>query len=388
MEQALADPLLKGLDIGRAEIQEFVAASPGMVRALLRLHAARRDTRAAVDAETDESRLDPLETVRAFIQDRRNHFPEIETRAETIADELRLAAPDFFAGVGERLRTRHNLTVRVLPADVMPELLRRVDLHGRQLQLSELLPPASRSFQVAYQLALMEGRAEIDAVAGSAALPDAVSERLLVQNLASYFAAALMMPYARFHAASEATGYDLDLLQCRFGAGFEQVAHRLTTLQRSGARGVPFFMVRVDRAGNFSKRFSAGGFHFSRHGGHCALWNLHGAFESPARLHRQLIEMEDGTRYLTVARAHRAYAHTFGGIAPEYAIALGCEARHAHALVYAQGIDLAGEAAPIGLGCEICERIACPQRARPPAARALVVDERQRGRSPISFNID
>lgn len=384
--QALADPLLKGLDIGRAEVQEFVATSPGIAQAILRLRGAFREARGAEAGAPEPEGEGPLEAVRAFIQDRRNHFPELEARAEALADELRLAAPDFFAAVSDRLRARHGLTVRILPADVMPELLRRLDLHSRQLQLSELLDPASRSFQAAYQLALVEARADIDAVVARAAMPDTPAERLLVQNLANYFAAALMMPYGRFHTACEATGYDVDLLQARFGAGLEQVAHRLTTLQRPGARGIPFFLVRVDRAGNISKRFSAGGFHFSRHGGNCPLWTLHKAFERPGQILRQLIEMEDGTRYVSIARTVRAYAQPYGGIRPEYAIALGCEARHAHGLVYARGLDLdTSEAMPIGLGCELCERPHCRQRARPPANRSLIIDEKQRGPNPVQF---
>lgn len=384
--QALADPLLKGLDIGRAEVHDLVAASPGVAQALLRLHAAARDVRdAGAPARVEDA--GPLDAVRAFIQDRRNHFPDLEARAETLADELRLAAPDFFAAVSDRLRARHNITVRVLPADVMPDHLRRLDLHARQLQISELLDAASRSFHAAYQLAMIEARADIDAIAGRSGLAEQAAQRLLVHNLANYFAAALMMPYGRFHSACEATGYDLDLLQARFGAGLEQVAHRLTTLQRPGARGVPFFLVRVDRAGNVSKRFSAGGFHFSRSGGNCALWSLHAAFERPGRIHRQLIEMEDGARYLSIARTVRAYAQPYGGIRPEYAIALGCEARQARPLVYARGLDLdAGGATPMGLGCEVCERPHCAQRAGPPAGRRIIIDEKQRGPSPFEFS--
>ena len=386
--EALSDPLLKGLDVGRAEVQEFVANSPGLAQALARMRAALREARRGdVEEPRDEAAAGPLEIVRAFIEDRRNHFPELETRAESLADDLRLAAPDFFAAVGDRLRARHGLTVRVLPADVMPELLRRLDLHGRQLQLSELLDAASRSFQAAYQLALSEAHADIDAIVERAAMPDAASHRLLVQNLANYFAAALMMPYGRFHTACEATGYDLDLLMARFGAGLEQVAHRLTTLQRPGMRGVPFFLVRADRAGNISKRFAAGAFPFSRHGGSCPLWSLHAAFERPGRILRQIIETEDGGKYLTLARTVRAYAQPFGGTRPEYAIALGCDVRHAHGLVYARGLDLdAGEATPVGLGCALCERPQCRQRSMPPAGRRLVIDEKQRGPNPVQFS--
>jgi predicted transcriptional regulator len=85
---------------------------------------------------------------------------------------------------------------------------------------------------------------------------DRAAWRLFRRHLAGYFAAALLMPYGRFMRACEATGYDLTILQRRFNVGFEQLAHRLTTLQRVGQRGLPFFMARIDRAGQFSKRYA------------------------------------------------------------------------------------------------------------------------------------
>ena len=61
------------------------------------------------------------------------------------------------------------------------------------------------------------------------------------------------------------------------------VAHRLSTLQRPGAKGVPFFFVRVDQAGTITKRHSATRLQFARFGGACPLWNVHRAFEQPGR---------------------------------------------------------------------------------------------------------
>src|SRR5205085_6504817 len=97
----------------------------------------------------------------------------------------------------------------------------------------------------------------------------------------NYAAGAVMMPYAPFLEAAEAHRYDLDRLCSQFGASVEQVAHRLTTLNRANARGIPFFMLRVDAAGNISKRFAGEAFPFSRYGGTCPRWNLHSAFQTP-----------------------------------------------------------------------------------------------------------
>jgi predicted transcriptional regulator len=181
-------------------------------------------------------------------------------------------------------------------------------------------------------------------------------------------------------------GYDLELLQARFGAGFEQVAHRLTTLQRPGMRGVPFLMIRTDRAGNVSKRFSAVRSALASDGGGCPLWVLHAAFDRPGRIMRQVVETEDGQRYLSVARTVRTYATAYGTVKPEFTILLSCELAHARTMIYADGLDTGPAAAtPIGLGCARCGRTACRQRSLVPAGARLSVDERSRGVTPFRF---
>lgn len=77
------------------------------------------------------------------------------------------------------------------------------------------------------------------------------------------------MPYDTFHTEAEQCGYDIEYLCQVFGVGYETVASRLSTLQRPNQRGIPFTFVRVDRAGNMSKRQSATGVHFSNSGGTC-----------------------------------------------------------------------------------------------------------------------
>ena len=382
LARVLADPALIGIEVGRSELAEVAHSAPGVAQAMLRLHALLTSGPAA----RPDHEPSPVEAATQLLLDRRNHFPDLDAAAEALADELRLASAERLAGMAERLRAKHGIGVRVLPADVMPDTLRRLDLHARSLQLSEALDAASRTFAVAYQLALMELRPAIDSVVASAGLGSAANQRFAVQTLANYAAAAIMMPYARFHAAAESLGYDFELLQARFGAGFEQVAHRLTTLQRPGARGVPFFLLRVDRAGNVSKRFAAQPSALAAHGGGCPLWVVHAAFDRPGQMIRQVVVGEDGARFLTVARTVRGYTAPFGEVRPEFAIALSCDLAHARTLVYADGLDLSGaRATPIGLGCAACGRPACRQRSLPPAGARLRVDERSRGVTPFRF---
>jgi len=328
--------------------------------------------------------------VRREIERWRNHFPDLDAAAEALADELRLVGADLHAALVERLRVRHGLSIRILPIDVMPDLLRRLDLHARQLQLSETLDAPARTFALAAQLAQLEARAEIDALARGAGFADRNAERLLRRHLAGYFAAAVMMPYARFLRACEATGYDVSLLERRFGASFEQVAHRLTTLQRIGARGLAFFMARIDRAGQASKRYTgASAAPLVQAEGRCPLWRLHHAFDRPGALAVQLVELEDGTRWFTQARTTGAPGSRSDAapheVVAEFAVGLGVAAEQAGGLAAARGVNLGGAATPIGLGCRACLRPACPQRSGAPDGRALLVNDRERGLSALSF---
>lgn len=382
LRRRLADPMFADLEIDRAEVEEWLAAAPGGAEAFAR--AFDRLGAGAAAATTGDD--DPSAAVRREIERWRNHYPDLDTVAEQLADELRLGAADLYGAITERLRTRHALSIRVLPVEVMPDVLRRLDLHARQLQLSELLDPASRTFAVALQLAQHEARGEIDALVRGAGLADRGAQRLYRRHLAGYFAAAVMMPYARFLRACEATGYDPAILERRFGASFEQVAHRLTTLQRVGARGLPFFMIRIDRAGQASKRYAgASGAELVASDGRCPLWRIHHVFDRPGATTVQLVVLEDGTRHLTIARSVSPLVRGAGGATAEFAVAIGVEAALAAPLAAARGIDLSGAATPIGLGCRRCHRPACPQRAAAPAGRSLAISERERGLSALDF---
>ncbi|WCT74555.1 short-chain fatty acyl-CoA regulator family protein [Sphingomonas naphthae] len=386
MRRRLADPMFADLAIDRAEVDEWLAAAPGGATAF----ALAFDRLIAGGAGPAIGPADPEVAVERAVARWRNHFADLDAQAEAIADELRLGAGDLFGGLSERLRVKHQLSLRILPWEVMPDRLARLDLHARQLQLSELLSPGDRILEIGVQIALLEARAEIDAIVSGAGLDDRAGERLMRRRAADYFAAALAMPYGRFLRACEATGYDPDLLAARFGVGFTAIAGRLTSLQRVGARGLPFFLVAVDPAGQMVRRIAgASGSALADADGRCPLWNLHTAFTDPGRAQVQLIEEESGARWLTLARAIDRPGRGPGGVTGRIAVGIGVEASHAGVMAAARGIDLTGPGAtPIGLGCRACTRPDCPQRAHPPAGRPLRMTDRERGVNPYPFSGD
>ena len=385
LRRRLSDARFADLEIDRDEVVEWLNAAPRAAAAFARLYDAGGST-------APGSTPDPTLLARREIERWRNHFADLDAAAEALADELRLSAGDIGAAMAERLRQRHQLSLRILPTEVMPEHLRRLDLHARQLQLSEMLDPASRNFHIAIQLASLEQREAVRALSEGAGFTDRAAERLFQRHLTAYFAAALIMPYDRFVRACEATGYDLPVLQRRFGVGFEQLAHRLTTLQRVGQRGLPFFMLRVDRAGQVSKRFAgASGALVLESEATCPLWPLHAAFERAGRITADTVALEDGSRWFTLARTVQgsgAGGQGSGGTSQQadFVVALGLDAGLAGQLAAARGRSLRAEdAIPIGPGCAQCRRPDCMQRSLPPRGAKLHFDERARGLTPFEF---
>jgi len=388
LAEAFADPLFQGLAVPRHEIIQMAEDQPAAADALLRLYRAFSDRRTRDRAETGEPDDSPAEWVREHIQSRHNHFPELDALGEALAQSLEAVVPGepFETRARARLSSAHGLSVRTLPAEVMVEWTRRFDFHRRRLLLSETLGPSSRAFAVAFQLALSEHDAELTALTDAAGAPDDATRRLLKVSLTNTLAAAILMPYAAFQQTAEATGYDLARLQARFGVSYEQAAHRLTTLSRPTARGVPFFLMRVDQAGNISKRYASNAFPFSRFGGACPRWRLHSAFRTPGRVVTQIVETPDGGRWFTLARTVDRHGHDAATEGHDLAIGLGCELKHAHRLTYARGLDLnAPEVTPIGPACRLCHRHPCAERAAAPVDRALTVDDWSKSVSPYPF---
>ncbi|MFT0879608.1 DUF2083 domain-containing protein [Rhodopseudomonas palustris] len=395
LNEIFSDPLFRQIDLPKQELRDLAELCPGVTHSLQRLYAAYTEARrgetmvAAQMADREQIRYEanPIERIRDLIEANRNYFPELEQAAEAVRDELNIGSQEMFGALTDRLRERHSITTRIMPVDVMRETLRRFDRHRRQLLISELIDGPGRAFQVAFQTGLTEHGGIMDAIVHRAGGLEDQARRLYRITLGNYFAAAVMMPYAAFHAAAEQLSYDVNVLAQRFNAGFEQVCHRLTTLQRPNARGVPFFMLRVDNAGNVSKRFSSGTFPFSKFGGTCPLWNVHSTFDTPDRLLKQVIELPDGSRYFSIAQMVRRPIAPHPQPQPRFAIGLGCEIRHASKLIYAAGMDLEkAEGTPIGVNCRLCEREHCSQRAEPPITRTLILDENTRRASSFAFS--
>jgi predicted transcriptional regulator/transcriptional regulator with XRE-family HTH domain len=385
MREALADGVFT-IPPPLADLRLVASNAPALARAFLDLHRAYRQTTERL-ASLDEAlgregaaiRPSPWEEVRDFFHYCDNYIDAVDRAAEHFARDL-APGDDVLPLVREALGAA-GVTVAVEDTGD----LRRYDPVARRLTVAARAPDATRRFQLLHQVALILQRDLIEATLDLARFQTPEARDIARIGLANYFAGAALMPYRAFLAEAQAVRHDLERLADRFGASIEQVAHRLSTLQRPGLKGIPFFFVRVDQAGTITKRHSATRLQFARFGGACPLWNVHRAFETPGRFLRQLAETPDGVRYLCLARDVSKPGGAWGAPVRRYAIGLGCEIAHAPALVYADDLDLGRRFEPIGISCRICDRPDCHQRAVPPLERRLTVDLDRRGLLPYAI---
>lgn len=394
LQEVFADPLLEEHAVTTNDVREL-AESPAASRAILSLfHAYKSSVQSMRDLASqlydgrsfhgvDPAHL-PSEEASDVIQENLNYFPELEAAAEEIAHQASLDRTDLYRSIILHLRAKHGVEVVLMPVHRDRGMIRRYDPDTRTLHLSEVLPPWSRQFQVAHQLALLEATGVIDTIVERSQknLNTPESVKLCRIALANYFASALVMPYDEFYRIAEDVRYDIELLQHHYTASWEQVCHRLTTLRKPGSVGVSFHFVRVDIAGNISKRFSGTGIRFARFSGSCPRWDVHAAFLTPGRIRTQFSQMPDGKAYFCIARTIRkSYGYASGDAL--MAVGIGCPVKEARKTVYADGYDLDNleAAVPIGTTCRLCERTNCEQRAFPPLQYGLKVDENVRGRS-------
>ncbi|MEJ6504432.1 MAG: short-chain fatty acyl-CoA regulator family protein [Rhodobacter sp.] len=385
MREALADPLFT-TQPPLADLRLAASNAPALLRAFLDLHAAYRQSHerlASLDEALgrDEGAVRPSawEEVRDFFHYCDNYIDAVDRAAESFSTD---AGPDTDV-VQAAIQALGDLGIQVRSKDDVP--LRTLDSQGQELILSRRAPVATQRFQTLVQLALSIQGPLIEATLDLARFHSDAAREIAKIGLANYFAGATLMPYGRFLAAAKETRHDLERLADLFGASLEQVAHRLSTLQRPGAKGVPFFFVRVDQAGTITKRHSATRLQFARFGGACPLWNVHQAFEKPSQFLRQLAETPDGVRYLCLARDVSKSGGSFKAPLRRYAIGLGCEVSYATDLVYADGLDLRGLFEPIGISCRICPRRDCHQRSVPPIEHRLDVNPQKRGILPYEI---
>lgn len=386
MREALADPVFAKTAPPLADLRLAASNAPALARAFLDLHRAYRQTHERL-ASLDEAlgrddaslRASPWEEVRDFFHYCDNYIDAIDRAAEHFASP---ASPrqDILKTATEALAKRGiGLTFSGNPD------LRHYDPATRTLTLSDRSAGPTQRFQLLLQVALLTQNELIEATLDLARFTTPEARDIAKIGLANYFAGAALLPYRAFQQAALETRHDLERLADLFGASIEQVAHRLSTLQRPGAKGIPFFFVRVDQAGTITKRHSATRLQFARFGGACPLWNVHRAFETPGQFLRQLAETPDGVRYLCLARDVSKPGGAFHAPVKRFAIGLGCEVQHAPALVYSDGLDLKGRFDPFGISCRICERTDCHQRSVPPLERRLRVDPDRRGLLPYEI---
>lgn len=392
LREALADPVFGETVPNLSELKTLAINAPDTARALLQLYETWRKTNerlAGVDAALNRDPSAGIKTayeeVRDFFHYADNYIDPLDRAAEALAAEIGDFGPDRFNRLIAYCADTHDLRVS-LTVPVAPDLIRQYDRATRTLAINARLEPASQFFQVAGHLAQMEQTTLIADIVDKAGFKTDEARQVARLGLANYFAGALQMPYAAFHRASEALRYDIEELGHAFGASLEQVAHRLSTMQRPREKGVPFFFARVDAAGTITKRHSATALQFARFGSACPLWNVHRAFEAHGEMIRQLAETPDGNRYLCLAWSAEKRLGGYHAPVRRYAYALGCEVAHAGKLVYADGLDLARASFdPIGISCRICDRRTCPQRSVPPLAAALTIPPDRRAIVPYEI---
>ena len=373
---ALADPALAPLPPEAAV--RLAEERPDIADRLIALHAAKRDAeeRLAVAEETlvagSDARL-PWEAVRDWFHAAGNYVDPLDRAGEALAATLAAGGGIGETALAAALRD-HGIAVATDDDGDAPLACDRPGL----LVLAGALPPESRRFQIAHRLATLAFADPIAAVVAGSGLASVAARHLLELGLANYAAAALLMPYERYRAEARRVRHDIDRLSRVFGISFEQACHRLSTLQRPGAAGVPFYFCRVDMAGNITKRHSATRLQFARFGGACPLWHVHEAAAIPDRILVQQAETPDGVRYISMAKGLVKPSGRFTRAPRRFAVVLGCEASHAADFVYADAVDRAGAATPIGISCRLCPRADCDQRAFPPADRAIAVEPETR----------
>lgn len=396
IKDCLEDPLFVKEKLPLPELKEIVTRSPAFARHFLSLYRSYLEANhnyagLAQNVTGDEAvrsiegQQFPYEEVRDFFYYQSNYFHGLDCAAETLFDGEAMTPSGGETQLIDYLQRQHKIQVEI---DAEDERLRHYDKENRRLVLSKLLSVRQRLFHLAHQICLIDQEQQVNDIIASAHFVSPDSNALCKVGLANYFAGALLMPYSQFLQRAQAERYDIERLQIIFNVSFEQVCHRLSTLQRPGQIGIPFYFLRVDAAGNISKRQSASSFHFARVGGACPLWNVHEAFAQPGKILRQVAEMPDGKTYFCIART---VSRTEGGfMMPQknFAVGLGCEISHAPQLIYSAGIDLNDKdaAVPIGVSCRVCERTNCSQRAFPPIGKKIYVNENEREFLPYRFD--
>ncbi|MBP5858484.1 DUF2083 domain-containing protein [Marivibrio halodurans] len=328
-----------------------------------RLGSSAREMIALLDgARNAPTPTSPQSEVDDFIHHCDNHLPRLEEAADALRARLETSIEMLPAAIENRLVRTHGLTIRRGRANIDRRDVRRHDL----VLLDEEALDATHRFQLARTLADLELGDVTEELVADDRLTSDESRDIARRAMANYAAGALLFPYDAFHDEAEATRYDIDRLAQRFGGSFEQIAHRLVTLRRPDAQGVPFAFLRADPAGNISKPFSIAGLRMPRLGGACPLWAVYAAQATPDRTVSQLAEMPSGEQFLFIARSQSKRAPVYGRAQARFSVMLGCDVVYGERVVYfdSYASGRASLATPVGFNCRSCPRSACAQRAQ------------------------
>ncbi len=387
LREALADPLFRGRTVTPEAIQSLVRAAPEFGEAFLILYRNY-----LIQKETEGERRPPESTaarfaydeVRDWVQSRQNYFDSIDRAAERLFEANHFESSNMLDHLKRYLAGQHGITVDHTTGILAQGIFWRLNRPARRLYLAQEASIESEIFWIAHVIGQIECKTIIEREIRRAALSTEAAQGLARIGLANYFAGALMMPYRTFHEQAQLVRHDLQRLQRQFGASFEQVCHRLSTLQRPNLPGIPFYFAKTDIAGNILKRSSASRFQFAQSGGPCPLWNVFKAFAHPGEILVQLARAPEEITYLNIARTVGRGGGSYLSRPRSVAVVLGCEARYATQLVYSVGLDLNNPdlADPIGPGCRACERTNCRHRSVPPMDQTLDFGTAERGVVP------
>lgn len=384
LRAVVQDPLFAGQAPDLSQLRAALTHAPALAQAFVTLHrawqGATEELLSLSEGQTPLVTSSPEAAVHNVFRRNRNHFPDLESAAESFWEGGAVEPDEVYSALKRRLSERAGVRVRLVRVEDLPDGLRRYDEGAREILLSEALDHINRVFQLVHMAGLLEQRALLDGLVEGSGIADPRGRARLRVELANYFAAAVLMPYDAFLAEARATKYDMDHIATRFGVSFEQACHRATTLQRDGAQGVPFFFLRIDKGGNVTKRFNATGFHLAEHGGACPRLDVHTSFRTPGRIIPQFVEMPDRSQYFVFSRTVDRPTWMRYAQDNRLAVAMGCAIEHAGAIGYAEGFSVsATRPVPIGINCRICPRASCDQRAHHAAVLTRPVDERRRG---------
>ena len=390
ISELLDDQLFEDLDILGPEVKDLVNTNPKIARALIKLgdNYKQKDHEIISKVETLSGKIIdsrktsfPGEVISDFLQEKKNYFPKLEEFANKIFDKVQLNNRTRYVALCDFLRTEYSINVKdIIPEEGKP-FSKIFNKNNKELLLSEYNSLETKKLHAAAQIAQEGAINEINDYLSEFKFPSDEAKRLTKIALLNYCAAAILMPYKLFHSECKKLKYDLELLQNTFATSFEQVAHRVTCLQDPKLPGIPFHMLRVDIAGNISKRFSLSGIEIPRYGGACPRWNVYSAFTRPGVIQAAVSKMSNGKKYVCIAKTVEKGVGRYGRKKSMLSIGLGCEAKYAKDFVYTENLNLNDKKTeiPIGVSCRTCDRLDCSQRAFPPLHKKFDVDIDTRG---------